>query len=97
MSEQFLKDPHAVIDYAVDWTTNYLLNGEQVTASDWEISPSGSVNDLAIDTIPPVMSGVASIFVSGGIAGKVYRLINRISTDQGRIDDRTITIRVEEK
>ena len=97
MSEQFLKDPNAVIDYAVDWTANYLLVGEQVTTSNWEIVPSGAMSDLVIDNVPLLLSGVASVFISGGITGKVYRLINRISTDQGRTDDRTITIRVEEK
>jgi hypothetical protein len=97
MSEQYLKDPDAVIDYVIDWSASYLLSGEQITASSWFILPQGAVNDLAIDMIPPAASGVATIFVTGGIAGKTYQLTNRIATDQGRTDERSITIRVEEK
>ncbi|MCF6197632.1 MAG: hypothetical protein L3J50_13130 [Emcibacter sp.] len=97
MSAQFLKDPDAVLDYVIDWSVGYLLSTEQITASSWFILPQGAVDDLAIDTMPPVVSGVATVFVSGGIAGKSYQLTNRITTDQGRIDERSITIRVEEK
>lgn len=97
MSAQFLKDPDAVLDYAIDWSVSYLLSAEQITASSWFILPQGAVNDLTIDNMPPVVSGVATVFVSGGIAGKSYQLTNRITTDQGRTDERSITIRVEEK
>jgi len=97
MSAQFVKDPDAIIDYVFDWTKSYLLVSEIITSSSWFILPQGTVGDLTMGTIPPIVSGVASAFVSGGIPGKVYRLTNRITTDQGRTDDRTITIRVEEK
>lgn len=97
MSEQYLKDPNAVIDYAIDWSANYLLVGEEITASSWFILPQGAINDLSIDTIPPMASGKASVFVTAGIPGKIYQLTNRITTDQGRTDDRSIAIRVEEK
>ncbi len=97
MTEQFLKDPDAILDYVIDWSVSYLLSGEQITASSWFILPQGAANDLAIDTTPPPVSGVTTVFVSGGIAGKIYQLTNRITTDQGRTDERSITIRVEEK
>lgn len=97
MTAQFLKDPGAVIDYVIDWSVGYLQSGEQITASDWVISPAGAAQDLAIESTPSVVSGVASVFVVGGIAGKIYQLTNRIATDQGRTDERSITIRVEEK
>ncbi|MCF8473081.1 MAG: hypothetical protein K9G26_00175 [Emcibacter sp.] len=97
MSEQFIKDPNAVIDYVIDWATNYLLDTEQVMTSDWFIFPEGSVNDLAVDHIPPLVSNVATVFVSGGIAGHIYQLTNRIVTNQSRTDERTISIRIEEK
>jgi hypothetical protein len=97
MSAQYLKDPDAVLDYAIDWSVGYLMSTEQITVSSWFILPQGAVNDLAIDTMPPVVSGVVTVFVRGGIAGKSYQLTNRITTDQGRIDERSITIRVEEK
>lgn len=97
MTEQFLKDPDATLDYVIDWSVSYLMSGELITASSWSILPQEAVNDLSIDTIPPVASGVTTVFVTGGIAGKIYQLTNRITTDQGRTDERSITIRVEEK
>ncbi|MCK5425832.1 MAG: hypothetical protein KAI89_10685 [Emcibacter sp.] len=97
MTEQFLKDPAATIDYTIDWSASYLLSGELITASSWTILPQGAINDLSIDTILPIVSGVATIFITSGIAGKTYQLTNRITTDQGRTDERSITIRVEEK
>lgn len=97
MTEQFLKDPAAVIDYVIDWSAGYLLGSEQITVSDWEVFPAVAVQDLAVESIPPVISGVTTVFVVGGIAGKIYQLTNRITTDQGRTDERSITIRVEEK
>ncbi len=97
MTEQFLKDPNTTLDYVIDWSVSYLLSTEQITASSWFILPQGQSNDLAVDTIPPPISGVTTVFVTGGIAGKLYQLTNRITTDQGRTDEKSITIRVEEK
>jgi len=97
MSEQFLKDPDATLDYVIDWSAGYLMAGEQITASSWFILPQGAAGDLAIDNIPPELSGVVTVFVSGGVAGRIYQLTNRISTDQGRTDERSLSIRVEEK
>lgn len=96
MGRSFIKDPDAVIDYSIDWQANYLLGGEQITDSSWYITPQGAVSDLAIDQIPAIVAGVASVFVKSGIAGKSYQLTNHITTDQGRIDERSLTIRVEQ-
>ncbi len=97
MSEQFLKDPNAILDYAIDWSAGYLAVGEQITASSWFILPQGTVGDLSIDNIPPELSGVTTVFVAGGLAGRIYQLTNRITTDQSRTDERSLIIRVEEK
>ena len=97
MTEQYLKGPQATLDYVIDWSANYLLSGEQITASSWFILPQGMPNDLVIDNIPLPTSGVTTVFVTGGRAGIIYQLTNQITTDQGRTDERSLTIRVEEK
>jgi hypothetical protein len=33
--------------------------------------------------------------VSGGCAGKVYRLLNQVATSSGREDSRSILVRIE--
>ncbi len=97
MTEQYLKDPNALIDYAIDWSADYLASGEQITASSWFILPQGAVGDLSVDHSLAPVTGVVTVFVTGGIAGKLYRVTNRITTNQGRTDERSITIRIEEK
>ena len=96
MGGPYMKDPEAVIDYSIDWQAGYLLVGEQITASSWFIMPQGAVSDLAIDQIPAIIAGVASVFVKSGVAGKSYQLTNRITTNQGRTDERSLTIKVEQ-
>jgi len=84
------KDPSDVKDYRIDWTK--VLTAEGVTtivSSVWfESSPSGLV---IMDGSPPTGSpaeypgfidGMETfVFVSGGTAGTMYELRNRIETD----------------
>jgi hypothetical protein len=89
-----LKDPEAVLDYAIDWGAEYL--GDDVLAdSNWSVEPeeAGGVAIVAssfADKISTVQAG-------GGIAGRLYRLANRVVTQSGRIDDRSIVLRVEQR
>lgn len=39
----------------------------------------------------------ATIWLKGGVAGEDYEVTNRITTSQGRIDDRTVLIPVRER
>jgi hypothetical protein len=90
-----IKDPDALLDYSVDWEAEgYLLEGEALESSSWLIEPSVSPEELAIDD-QFVDGNVATIVVSGGVVGHRYKATNRIVTDAGREDDRSIIIRVE--
>jgi hypothetical protein len=90
-----LKDPAAVLDYSIDWGAQYLAEFEQLATSDWSVSPDepGGLS-VAASSFEPMISTVS---VQGGIAGHVYRLANRISTIEGRVDERSMTIRVEDR
>ncbi len=88
----FVKDPAAVIDYAVDWSAGY-LTGQVIAASAWIVAPAGSVAVVA-DRFEP---GRAIATLSGGQAGSVYRITNRVTFSDGRIDDRTLVLRVEDR
>lgn len=85
----FTKDPSAVLDYQVDWST--WLDGDTITTSAWVV-PAGITETTSTNT-----ATTATIWLSGGTAGERYRVTNRIVTAGGRTDDRTITIRVEDK
>jgi hypothetical protein len=86
----FTKDPDAVLDYAVDWSS--WLGEDTIESSTWE-SPSGIVKDSDSHD-----GTVVRVWVSGGErVGATYALTNRIVTAGGRTDERTIYVTVEEK
>ena len=85
----FTKDPNAVLDYSTDWTR--WLAGDQIAASEW-IVPSGLTKMADSKTATS-----ATVWLSGGTAGQSYTVTNRITTAAGRTEDRSFTIRVEER
>ena len=89
-----LKDPEAALDYVVDWGSEY-LGDDFVLSSGWTLQPAED-GGLAIVT-DGFDAQHASVTLSGGVAGKLYRLTNRIGTAAGRSDSRSFTIRVEKR
>ncbi len=85
----FTKDPNAVLDYSIDWTR--WLAGDQIAASEW-IVPSELTRMADSKTATS-----ATVWLSGGTAGQSYIVTNRITTAAGRTEDRSFTIRVEER
>lgn len=87
-----LKDPAAVLDYAVDWGAEY-LSGDTIAQSDWSVAPDepgglsivGSDFDMSTSTVK----------AAGGVAGRLYRLSNHVVLLSGRVDNRSVTLRVE--
>lgn len=86
-----LKDPQETIDYAFDWS-DFLASGETISASSWTVSSTG----LALGTLAATTDTTAA-FVTGGTIGDVYRLTNKITTNQTRIAERSVIVRVEER
>jgi hypothetical protein len=89
-----LKDPDAVLDYSVDWGAAY-LGGDLLAASEWSVSPDepGGVSVVGSD----FDAAHATVKAGGGEAGKLYRLINHVVMDSGRLDSRSIVLRVEKR
>ncbi|WP_417319833.1 hypothetical protein [Emcibacter sp.] len=92
----YLKDPSAVIDFSIDWSGDYLQDGEQIVSSNWSLFPD-EAQGLQVDQEMIPDEGLTAVFVAGGQSGVIYRLTNHISTNQGRSDERSLTIRVEEQ
>lgn len=90
----FLKDPDASLDWTVDWAAGY-LDGQTITNSRWSALPdeNGGVV-IAATMIQPTRTAAT---LTGGVPGHVYRVSNRVTLSDGRIDERTLTIRVEER
>jgi hypothetical protein len=89
-----LKDPEAVLDYSIDWGAEY-LGEDLIASSDWSVVPDEpdgvSVLDSSFD------AAITTVNASGGIAGHVYKLINHVVLESGRIDDRSVVLRVEKR
>jgi hypothetical protein len=85
----FTKDPDAILDYAVDWSR--WLAGDTIASSVW-IVPTGLAKATESNTTTK-----AIVWLSGGVEGQTYTVTNRITTATGRTEDRSFTIRVEER
>jgi hypothetical protein len=92
MSYVQIKDPESVLDYTLDWA-DFLAAGETIDTSTWAVSPSGS---LAIDDNSNT-GATATVWLSAGTRREVYAATNTIETTEGRTEQRSITVRVEER
>jgi hypothetical protein len=88
-----LKDPAASLDYLIDWGAG--LAGRSVVESDWAVSPAEpdglAIADHAID------GARTRATISGGVAGHVYLATCRVVLSDGRVDERSLMLRLEER
>lgn len=81
----FEKDPLATLDYTVDWS-DWLDAGDTIDTSTWTID-AGITSSLESNT-----TTTATVWLSGGVSGTSYNVVNIITTTLGRIQPRTLTI-----
>ncbi len=87
---KFQKDPDATLDYTFNWAA-WLTGGDTISASSW-IVPTG------ITATSPTHTGTtASALLSGGTTGQQYTCVNRITTVNGLIDDRSLLLSIVDK
>ncbi len=87
----YLKDPSAVLDYAIDWSEN--LGGASISESQWAVEPAEA--DGLHATASFREDGQTAVTLEGGIPGRMYRVANTITRSDGRVDARSIVIRTE--
>ncbi|GGR51974.1 phage fiber-tail adaptor protein [Streptomyces roseolus] len=85
------KDPQAVLDWMFDWS-NWLAAGESISGTPVVTVDSGLTKDSQSNTTTKV-----TCWLSGGTLGATYKVACRITTNQGRTDERTIAIRVTDR
>lgn len=86
---EYTKSPGAavVIDIGHDWS-DWLVDGDTIATSVWDV-PDGLTN--ARDE----KDGTGAVlWISGGEEGDIYLCTNRITTTQGRTDERSIRVKV---
>lgn len=79
------KDPQATLDYTLDWGS-WLVRGDTIQSSTW------AVQGAMVITNQTSTPRTTTVWVAGGELSKPSKLTNTITTAQGRVDQRTITI-----
>jgi hypothetical protein len=90
----FLKTSDEVLDYEILYSS-LLLEGEEIIASSWSVSPESSP-PLVIDSSEFTVD-LCKVWLSGG--GDIrseYALTNIIETSQGRTYERGFTLQMVE-
>lgn len=90
----YAKDPGASLDYAIDWGAGY-LGVETIASSNWTVEPNETGGISIVSSSAGSTSTQATL--AGGIAGNVYRVTNSVALTDGRGDERSITLRVEQR
>jgi hypothetical protein len=90
----FLKDPQSRVDYAIDWAPGY-LDGQALAAARWSVFPA-EAGGIAIEEHGFDLTRTAAT-LSGGLVGHVYSVVAQVTLSDGRRDQRSITLRVEER
>lgn len=89
--EYKLKDPDAVENYSISWSS-WLAGTGILVASDWSVSDD-SIHILSssfTDTISAVQ-------VSGGIVSNIYLVTNHVTSSDGQSEDESIRITMYNK
>ncbi|NML09925.1 hypothetical protein HHL08_07135 [Sphingobium sp. AR-3-1] len=89
----YVKDPQARVDHAIDWSA--YLAGQSLVASLWTVSPVETGGLVA--EAEAFQAQRSSVRLNGGVVGHVYRLTNRVTLSDGQVDERSVTMRVEER
>lgn len=90
------KDPNATLDYAFVWT-DYLADiTDTIASATFVVDPTLTITQQGFD------STTATVWISGGVAPvpplpNELRVTCRITTTEGRTDDRSIFLKIVER
>jgi hypothetical protein len=92
---QKVKDSDGVLDFEFNWVDHpdgpWLSASELITSHTITASPGITVDSSTDD------GEKVTVWLSGGTAGVPYTVACKITTNQGRTDERTMTIRVQNR
>lgn len=88
-------DPDAILDWRFSWA-DWLTDGDTITTA--------TVTDTTGTAEPTIVVGTTThddtsvtVWLSGGVAGQLARITCRITTSQGRTDERTLRLYVTDR
>lgn len=83
-----IQDPNAVWDREIDWSE---LGDDPISVSTWEIP------DELTQPFPDTTNDFSTIvWISGGVDGEEYTVVNHILTEGGREEDAVLIFRMQE-
>lgn len=88
-SPDYEKDPDSTEDYTFNWTGH--LGADTISTSEF-LLPDGLTQVSVSNT-----DTQATIMVSGGTRGRMYRIVNRVTSSGGRQWDQTIRVIIREQ
>jgi len=87
------KDPGAKLNYTIDWT-DWMPESDTISTSTFTLQTiSGDAAPLVNHT-SSINVYKTSVTISGGTAGKIYRVTNTITLGSGLIDKRYFRLKV---
>jgi hypothetical protein len=92
MSNTYVKDPAALLDYSWDWS-EWLAEVSDTISSATVAVPAG----LTAVGSPAVDDGFVTQRVSGGAVDGAYTLVCQITTAGGLIDERSIYLTISNR
>lgn len=92
MSNSFVKDPGALLDYSWDWSAWLAEVDDTITSASVSV-PEG----LTAVGSPVVGASLVTQRVSGGVVDGAYALVCQITTVGGLVDERSIYLTVSER
>lgn len=72
-NNEFDHSPDDILDYGFDWS-RWLEPDEEIVGSSW------SATDGITISHPYLQDGKTSVIVAGGVVGRLYQIINTITT-----------------
>lgn len=90
------KDPNAKLTYTVNWV-DWLPTGQTVSTSNWTLETDSGDGSPLVNHATSATTTTASIIISGGSAGSIYKVYNTITTSGGSIERRYFRLRVKER
>lgn len=90
MAQSYIKDPTAVLDYWMDWGA-WLVPGESLLTSTW------TTTGTPVLSLPAILGSLTQVWVSGGTRGEALTLSNRVTSSEGREDERSLSLLILER
>lgn len=88
-----VKDPNATLDYPFDWTLYLADITDTIVSAEFIVDSALVAERDELNT----EGTIAVVWISGGTLGQTHRVVCRITTAEGRIDDRSIYLQIRDR